>query len=291
MSDIQDITSVVNSASSLLDDIRGGAITRMKAQHDESMQQFGTERQGALNSFADEKSQSLNEFNSQKNAALNSFDQQGQAKINEVQAHLASSRDSQTHMRLTKNQALIPNEDGSFPLHWTKGFIKGAKIVETVQTGTPTEERSPLAREFLKAINADTSHFAGRFHIWEIEINPHRLVDGQKRESYFLYQYLRYSQAITLAAVVKHIRGVVPSRYFCQDLQANQPAKVCGVNVSVGISRNGYTHTTTQVHGQDKPMEETTVIQIALPAAVTGDVDISKGAWGQFPYISEQAYD
>lgn len=291
MSDIQDITSVVNSASSLLDDIRGGAITRMKAQHDESMQQFGTERQGALNAFEGEKNQSLTEFNSQKNAALNSFDQQGQAKINEVQAHLASSRDRQTHMRLTKNQALIPNEDGSFPAHWIKGFVKNAHIVETIDTGVEVVDRSPLAREFLSAINSDMKNFAGRFHVWEIEIAPHRIVSGEKQATYFLYQFLRYSQAVTMAAIVKHVRGVVPSRYFCHGLEANAPAKVCGMLTSIGNNRNYYTYTTTKVHGENVPLEETTVLQIALPAAVTGEVDISKGAWGQFPYIGEQAYD
>ncbi|TMP84179.1 hypothetical protein CWB73_00495 [Pseudoalteromonas phenolica] len=281
MSDIPNITSVVNSATELLDDIRGGAITRMKAQHEQ-----------ALDNFGDEKAQKLSEFNNQKTSALNDLANRANAVIESVESHLAESQDQQTHMRLTKNQALIPSPDGSFPLHWTKGHIKAAKIIETVESGTPVNERSHTAREFLSAINCDVQYFAGRFHIWELEINPHRVNSGgQQLESYFLYQSVRYSSAITMAAVVKHISGVIPSRFFCEELQANAPAKLCGVNIGIGSTRNSYLNTTSQVHGQHVPLSETTVIQIALPAVVTGNVDIKQGAWGQFPFIGEQAYD
>lgn len=287
MSDIPNITSVVNSATELLDDIRGGAITRMKAQHDESMQQFGTERQGALSSFADEKSQSLNEFNSQKSAALNSFDQQGKVKIAEVDNSLSQYVDAQSHVRLTKNQALRANDAGTFPVSWASGYVTRAERIERVSTGIEPSERSPLAQEFLSAINSNGKYFAGSFDIWELEIEPHRH-DGTTY-SYAMYQHFRKSCAVTAAAIVKHISGVVPDGFWCHGLRANEPAKVCGRTFHVGTNRNSYSNCHPYVRGVGQ--DEKTIIQVALPAVVTGEVDISKGAWGQFPYIGEQAYD
>lgn len=100
MSDIQDITSVVQSASSLLDDIRGGAIARMKAQHEESMQQFGTGRQGALSAFGTEKDQAINAFNQEKAAKLSQADSElagRRAAVDAVLGDLAGHTIRSTH--------------------------------------------------------------------------------------------------------------------------------------------------------------------------------------------------
>ncbi|MDW7548196.1 hypothetical protein [Pseudoalteromonas peptidolytica] len=280
MSDLQNMADLVSTGNQLLDDIRGGAISRMAHEHQTQQAEFKSEHDAKQAEFA-----------SSHNTVLQQQTAAGNAKIAEIDSYIANGRDQQTHMRLTKNQVLQPNALETHPLHWAEGFIKRATLLETVKSGVATEQRSELAREFLNAINSDTTHFAGAFNIWELEIRPNRLQDNEKRESYFLYQYVRYSQAITLAAVVKHIKGAVPTRFFCQGLQANQPAKLCGQTIQAGTSRNFYTHTTAQVFGLDREDEDTTIIQIALPAAVTGVVDLSKGAWGQFPYIGDSAYD
>ena len=287
MSDIQDISSVVNSAAELLDDIRGGAISRMKAQHDESMQQFGTERQGALNAFADEKSQSLTEFNSQKNAALNSFDQQGKAKIAEVDKHLSLSRDAQSHFRVSKNQILKSTVAGNLPDGWYSGALVRAEVVEKVVNGVEPAERSQLAQEFLEAINCNQKFFASSFDIWELEIEAPESVDSIS--NYFFYQRYYAPSTLTIGAIVKHLSGPVPYGEWCNNLEAGQPAKLCGYRRMVGTNRNHYSHCHPRLLADGSG--QNAVIQVALPAVVTGDVDLTKGAWGQFPFIGEQAYN
>ncbi|MBQ4851007.1 hypothetical protein [Pseudoalteromonas sp. MMG012] len=206
--------------------------------------------------------------------------------INQVNNYIDSTRGKQSHFRLTKNQALLPNSDSTFPLNWSGGFVKSAKVVETVVTGSLPEQRSALAREFLQAINSDRQHFAGSFKIWEFEYYPNRRGENQGQAAYLMYQYSRRTTVSTAAAIVKHIKGVVPNGYWCQGLEANQPAKLCGQLLSHS-GRNSYTHCHPYVNGMGKPETETGIIQVALPAVVTGDVDLTNKEWGQFAYLGD----
>lgn len=110
MSDIPNITSVVNSATELLDDIRGGAITRMKAQHEQ-----------ALDNFDDEKAQKLNEFNQEKAQAFAAADSQLQQRRAAVDAVLADVTkntdffvlhfDKAIHSQASLNPTIDPNDE------------------------------------------------------------------------------------------------------------------------------------------------------------------------------------
>ncbi|CAH9057600.1 hypothetical protein PSECIP111854_02031 [Pseudoalteromonas sp. CIP111854] len=214
--------------------------------------------------------------------------------IDQVNNYINSARDKQSHFRVTKNQALIPNDEETFPKFWQAGFLKSAKVVETVITGTETEQRSALAREFLQAINSDRKYFAGNFKIWELEYYPNRRGEHSNQYAYLMYQYFRVPTYMTIAAVVKHIKGVVPDNWWCHGLAAGEPAKLCGHTYGVGATRNVYSHCHPYVRGEGKPETETGIIQVALPAVVTGDVDLSKKQWGQFPYLGDadqNAYD
>lgn len=206
--------------------------------------------------------------------------------ISQVNSYIDSARDKQSHFRLTKNQALIPNADSTFPLSWSGGFVKSAKVVETVTTNVLPEQRSALAREFLQAINSDRQHFAGSFKIWELEYYPNRRGENQGLSAYLMYQYSRRTTVSTVAAIVKHIKGVVPNGLWCQGLEAGQPAKLCGQFIGHS-GRNHYTHCHPHVNGAGKPETETGIIQVALPAVVTGDVDLTKKQWGQFAYLGD----
>ncbi|RJE78162.1 hypothetical protein CWB96_01845 [Pseudoalteromonas citrea] len=206
--------------------------------------------------------------------------------ISQVNSYIDSARGKQSHFRLTKNQALIPNADSTFPLHWSGGFVKSAKVVETVTTGVEVDQRSALAREFLQAISSDAKYFAGSFKIWELEYYPNRRGDNINTSAYLMYQYLRRPTVITAGAVVKHIKGVVPTGHWCSGLEANQPAKICGQLIGHS-GRNHYTHCHPYVNGAGKPETETGIIQVALPAVVTGDVDLTKKQWGQFAYLGD----
>ncbi|WP_105168560.1 hypothetical protein [Pseudoalteromonas sp. T1lg23B] len=214
--------------------------------------------------------------------------------INQVNNYINSARDKQSHFRVTMNQALVPNDEQTFPKYWSGGFVKNAKVIETVTTGVEPEQRSALAREFLQAINSDRKYFANSFHIWELEYYPNRRGEQSNLSAYLMYQYFRAPTYMTSAAVVKHIKGIVPNGWWCQGLKAGEVAKLCGQAFSVDSTRNIYSHCHPYVHGEDKPETETGIIQVALPAVVTGDVDLSKGQWGQFPYLGDadqNAYD
>ncbi|BBN81957.1 hypothetical protein PA25_19420 [Pseudoalteromonas sp. A25] len=214
--------------------------------------------------------------------------------INQVNNYINSARDKQSHFRLTKNQALIANDEGSFPKYWSGGFVKSAKLIETVTTGVEPEQRSALAREFLQAINSDRKYFANSFKIWELEYYPNRRGENVNLYAYLMYQYFRAPTHMTIAGIVKHIKGVVPDNWWCHGLKAGEPAKLCGHTYGVDTLRNAYSHCHPYVRGEGKPETETGIIQVALPAVVTGDVDLSKGQWGQFPYLGDadqNAYD
>ena len=202
-----------------------------------------------------------------------------------VDDYVASARGEQAHFRLTKNQVLDPNGAGTFPANWLGGFVKSARLVDTVSTGVPTGDRSSVAREFLQAINSDKQHFAGHFRIWELECYPNRRGDNANVYAFIFYQYARVFGRTTVAAIVKHISGVVPDGLWCAGLQAGQPAKVCGTHI--GVNRNSYTHIHPYIRGEGLPETETSIIQVALPAAVSGHVDFSEGKWGQFPYLGD----
>ncbi|MGA4606163.1 hypothetical protein [Pseudoalteromonas maricaloris] len=267
MSDLQNMADLVSTGNQLLDDIRGGAISRMAHEHQTQQAEFKSEHDAIVQ---------------QQTAA-------GDAKIDEINDYIANGRDKQTHVRLSKNQALLPNPTNDFPNLWSTGYVKRATLLETVST--QTQERTPLAREFLAAINSDQYYFAGKFNIWEIEIYPNRRGEQSHLLAYFLNQYVRYSQHVTVAAVVKHVSGVVPDGSFCTGLQEKQSAKLVGTYVPISTKRNHYDYFSAYVRGENLAETETTVIQIALPAVVTGYVDLSQGAWGQFPFIGDGAYD
>ncbi|TMP30400.1 hypothetical protein CWB99_06565 [Pseudoalteromonas rubra] len=241
----------------------------------------------ALTSTVDNKIQSID---SALSAALSASETKANQHLAKVDAQLSKYTESQSHFRVTKNQALIPKEDGSFPKDWSAGYLKQARLVETVETGVEPQNRTDLAREFLRAIGSDTKYFAKNFNIWEMEFLPYRNVtnengDTVKTYSYMMYQYLRRPTYVTCAAIVKHIRGAVPTGFWCSGLEANAPAKVCGGGISHN-NRNFYTHCHPYIHGETLDLSETTVIQIALPAVVTGNVPIAN-AWGQFPYLGD----
>lgn len=228
----------------------------------------------------------ISDIDSQLNAKKAEVDQHVVTKGAQVDAFIASSQDKQSHFRLTKNQALNANDDGSMPLGWSGGYVKKATLVETVVTGVEPEERSELAQEFLIAINSNERYFARGFKIWELECAPNRGGEDTQRASHIFYQYYRQSTSVTLAAIVKHISGTVPILSWCHGLQATQPAKLCGSYQGAG-SRNGYSNCHPYINGQGRDASETTIIQIALPAVVTGIVDLTKNAWGQFAYLGD----
>ncbi|ALU44616.1 hypothetical protein [Pseudoalteromonas rubra] len=243
----------------------------------------------ALTSTVDNKIQSID---SALSAAISASQSKTDQHLAKVDAKLSSYTESQSHFRVTKNQALVPNTDGSFPKDWGAGILKQARLVETVETGVEVNARSELAREFLRAIGSDTKYFAKNFNIWELEFLPYRNITNaqgntEKAQSYMMYQYVRRPTFMTCAAVVKHIRGVVPTGFWCSGLEANAPAKVCGGGIGHS-NRNLYTHCYPYINGTHLDLSETTVIQVALPAVVTGNVPIAS-AWGQFPYLGDSA--
>ncbi|WP_462150857.1 hypothetical protein [Pseudoalteromonas xiamenensis] len=204
--------------------------------------------------------------------------------INQVNGFINTNRAKQAHIRLTANQALIPNPEKTFPLHWSSGYVKSAKLIETVSTGVEAAERSPLAREFLRAISSDTKYFAGSFHIWELEYSPNRGGEQKELDAYLMYQYFRRPTDVTIGAIVKHIKGLVPKSWWCEGLRANEEAKLCGVFLPAG-SRNSYSHCHPYVSGKGLPETETGIIQVALPAVVMGDIPLDSKSWGQFAYL------
>ncbi|MBQ4836313.1 MULTISPECIES: hypothetical protein [Pseudoalteromonas] len=214
----------------------------------------------------------------------------------QVDAHLAradallnSYEERQSHFRMSKNQALVANSAGTFPEAWASGFVTKATLLEKVETGVETNQRTPLAREFLQAITSDTKWFAQNFNIWELEYAPNRGGENSHVDAYMMYQYCRRPTQMTVAAIVKHIRGVVPTGFWCTGLQANEPAKVCGAHYGAG-GRNHYMHCHPYVPGKNLPADQTGVIQVALPAVVSGHVPLDK-AWSQFAYIGDAAFD
>ncbi|NOU50002.1 hypothetical protein HG263_05555 [Pseudoalteromonas sp. JBTF-M23] len=223
-----------------------------------------------------------------KDDAQSTMDQLGDT----VNQYVVGARDEQSHFRLSKNQLLKVKDSESFPYGWNAGYIKTATLLETVTTGIEPEQRSPLAREFLAAINSDRQHFATNFNIWELEIYPN--IDGATKPASFFWQHLKWSSVVTIAAIVKHITGIVPDSFYCHGLRANEPAKLCGRQYQITNHRHGYIHMHPFVRGEGKDLSETTVIQIALPAAVSGYVDLTNNAWGQFAYLgdaTESAFD
>ncbi len=227
-----------------------------------------------LTEIVDDKIQQINQVTEQTQAEL-------KAKID---SFIAASRDKQSHFRLTRNQVLTPNTASTMPEFWSGGFVKTAKLIETVTTDVVANQRTPLAREFLQAINSDRQYFAGSFNIWELEYYPNQRGDDINSNAYIMYQYFRSSNYYTVGAIVKHIKGIVPNSFWCHGLEANKPAKLCGYNASLG-GRNFYSLCHPYVPGGGRPETETGIIQVALPAVVTGDVDLSNGDWGQFAYL------
>ncbi|MCG7560778.1 hypothetical protein [Pseudoalteromonas sp. McH1-42] len=247
----------------------------------------------ALTSTVDNKIQSID---SALNAAISASQSKTDQHLAKVDTALSQYLNTQSHFRVTRNQALVPDDNGNVPKLWDTGNLKKATLLETVETNQEVDSRSVLAREFLRALDSDEKYFAGNFNIWELEYYPYRevTIDGQISKTYahLMYQYFRRPTHMTVAAVVKHIRGIVPTGSWCQGLRANEPAKICGGEVALD-GRNKYSHCVPIAHGMELDSSETVVVQVALPAVVTGKVPLDSG-WGQFPHVGhkdQSAYD
>ena len=267
MTELENIGKLAATASELLNAIRGGEIANMKAEHEQALQDFVTAHEAKTAEFTAQKAQALSDFATKKDDVFLGVAQKAAAVFDEIAAHLATSLDRQTHIRLTKNQVLLANPAGDFPADWSQGYVKRANKIETVKTGDLPETRSALAQEFLAAIDSNRQHFAGSFDIWELEVYPNKLDARIAESSLFMYQYAPLSQAVTVAAIVKHVSGVVPDGSYCTGLEANQPAKLCGTVIPAD-KRNHYLFCHPFILGGNLPAEQTTVIQIALPALV-----------------------
>ncbi|KZN53319.1 hypothetical protein [Pseudoalteromonas luteoviolacea] len=231
----------------------------------------------------------ISEITSKLNTAVAETKTKVDAHLASADALLNSYEERQSHFRVTKNQALVANQAGTFPEAWTGGYVTKATLLEKVESGVEQDQRSALAREFLQAIDSDRKFFAQNFNIWELEYAPNRGGENSHVDAYMMYQYCRRPTHVTVAAIVKHIRGIVPTGFWCSGLQANEPAKVCGAHYGAG-GRNHYMHCHPYVAGKNLPADQTGVIQVALPAVVTGHVPLDR-SWSQFAYIGDGAYD
>lgn len=236
-------------------------------------------------SYETEHSQALEELRqarllmAQLNQQLQGIDARISSAELRVDEYIAGARSEQGHWCFTENQELEPNEPGTFWNLWSSGAIVSAQILETVVPGVAPADRSPLAREFLRAVNSDVSHIASTFRIWEIVISA---PNGSTR--HLPYQKIQPAGTHTAGAVVKHISGPVPTGWWCQGLQAGESAKICISQVDYGrlSARNVYTFTHPVVTG---PETENCVIQVAMPAVVSGYLPAGTG-WGLFPKIA-----
>lgn len=222
-------------------------------------------------------------LNATVNGKIAQIDAKVAAKEKEIDGYMENARHEQTHIRLSRNQRL--SRTGNNIQNWTMGFTKKWTFLETVSSGVDPKSRTTRAREFLKAISMDVRHFTpSSFHIWELEFYPNRRGSNSHIAAYGMFQHIHARQYISVGAIVKHIKGVVPKDQWCYGLKAGEHAKLCiqHFDLRKGI---GYTHIHAHVPGENLSESQTSVIQVALPAAVTGYIDPAEKYWGEFPLI------
>ncbi|GMM85157.1 hypothetical protein [Pseudoalteromonas sp. MTN2-4] len=113
MNDIPQISELVEVGHELIDDYRGGAVARMKAEHEQTLQTLETEKQTALSKFNEDTSQAVQEVESLKTQVMTDNNQQ----LAEFKAkYQGSTALDLLTMPINKNAFLIADESGD-PLH------------------------------------------------------------------------------------------------------------------------------------------------------------------------------
>jgi hypothetical protein len=201
----------------------------------------------------------------------------------QVQQGLNTLHGIGTHLRLSKNQALAPNADNTYPAQWAGGHVYSAVIEEFVVGGVNPSARSALAQEFLNAIKSNTTDFGGNFWIWRMKV---RIPVG---EMYALPPYQRANTSSgesTLGCVIKHISGLQPAGAM---FSGTKPAPA-GAQLIINRNQNwdgGRHHTYSMMHGIfNGTAGQESEFLIALPGMVTGYVPDGDG-WGIFPYVNQ----
>jgi hypothetical protein len=205
------------------------------------------------------------------------------ARDAQVQQGLNTLRGIGTHLRLSKNQALAPNADNTYPKEWAGGHVYSAVIEELVVGGVNPSARSTLAQEFLNAIKSNTSELVSNFWIWRMKV---RIPVGGK---YALppYQLANTSSGeSTLGCVIKHISGLQPDGAM---FSGTQPAPA-GAQLIINRNKNwngGRHNAYSMMHGIfNGTAGQESEFLIALPGIVTGYVPDGEG-WGVFPYVNQ----
>lgn len=121
MNDIPQISELVEVGHELIDDYRGGAIARMKTEHEQTLQTLETEKQEALGLFVSDKNQALDAFNQEKSAAFAKADSElagRRAAVDTVLADVTKNADMRilhldkaVHSQSSLSPAVDPNDD------------------------------------------------------------------------------------------------------------------------------------------------------------------------------------
>lgn len=188
-----------------------------------------------------------------------------------------------THLRLSRNQALEPNSDGSFPKNWAGGGIYWAAVEEIVHNGADPATRSALAQEFLNAINSNYDYLGSSFWIWRMKA---KIPTGATRQIGFYQGVNTSSGESTIGCVIKPISGPLPVGAMFSGTKPAPAGAQLILNRNVTWS-GGRHHSYSMMHGffDGNPGDELEFL-IALPGIVTGYVPDGDG-WGNFPYVNQ----
>jgi len=192
------------------------------------------------------------------------------AKELEVDAYLQSARGEASHFRLSKNQVLagigaVPDFWSAYPgVNLTKAF--------TVSTGVLWANRTAEEQALLTAMGkANVQYIDVSFDVWRMAWTT------PSSSNVTMYQYIPTSVALTVGAMVKLESGAISGAWA----EGAVVGKWVNTGVHYGANPAGYTH----IH----PFEGSNAgsLLVALPAAVTGFVDLTAKQWGKFPYIGD----
>ncbi len=198
------------------------------------------------------------------------LNQESQNREAEVDTAITNFSSQYPLFRLTHNQKMLPNAEGTAPLNWWQGAGCTMELVEKVSGSVDPAARSALAQEFLIAVGQNRMYFATGFNIWRLRYN------AAPSWISFPGTAIVASPHTSIGCVAKHESGDLINNGYLTGLEAGQPAKM--LLTKSGSSPADYWH----VHPISSA--QTGSVLIALVAVVAGNVP--SGFWHVFPSIN-----
>ncbi|KAF7770076.1 hypothetical protein PCIT_a3029 [Pseudoalteromonas citrea] len=258
MSDLQNIADLVSVGNELLDDIRGGAISKMQKEHDDKQAVFKSEHDATQSALIADTTATVNDLKS---------------RVGDVVGQMPFTAINKNHDFL--NTTTFTTSSGVTHTMPVGMGIKSPAALKTsvvnVRSGSTPEARDPVVIELLNyIIGANPKYFSSHFNVLKVEVLD---ADVIKNESYNFHIPAQHMKSpSSFMAYYKLVSDKVGYLKWLGTPQDNSWSRKRQVFKSNALN---YVHVDIKFHSD---VQNGDVLYLALPTIVVGNYpDVNHG--------------